>query len=315
MSKEGKIYYPWQETYPRELGLAQSRGLRELPDCAWAFPETDNVLNKWKYQQKQITVNTVVVSPNEGELPMRAMSYLIGAAQLADNLKKGGWHIAMTRIINPCYLNVYCDEGNLRYQLAYGQNLLENMRTWIEHNIPDIADIPLVIDQGSPITDSIQSNADVYAANIHDKTYSVLTERITNHSGFNDRAAVYLMAHPFAWQYAQTTEPLFFQKAEGDAVINYMPQSEMLFLTTMKQAEIEIQPERSNVVTLISRRLINAPYYFLKEDEPPTSWLVQATDIQNYMTDLRPRAGHMHYAEILANLGYIRTIMQNNGRR
>src|SRR4030042_2138784 len=167
MTKEHtKIYYPWQERNLIELSLIKQGGLKILPDCDWLFPGTGEILESWIEQQKPIMVNTVIVSPNEGELPLRAMCYLLGAAQTMSALKTRDFNTKALRVINPCHLNVYCDGGNLDYQLSYGERLVRNFNEWINRHFPDLTDIQIILDQGEHISDSLLADARHYASKI-----------------------------------------------------------------------------------------------------------------------------------------------------
>jgi len=312
MSKERKekIYYPWQDRYPKELGLVRPGELRILPDCAWIFPQTEEILEKWKNRHNSVIINTVVVSPNEGELPLRVMSYLLGAAQMIQSLRRFGLKVDGLRVINPGYLNVYCDGGNIGYQLSYGQRLIGDLQNWMKKYFPDLSNVQLILDQGAPIDeDRVMVCARDYVAKINPAILDEAQRRVKDHNAQEDRIALYLLAHPLAWQYEAALD-MFMPRDEGATVINYMPQSEMFYLATMRQAGVQIDPLTSDVVTSISRRIIHTPYYPLREDELTLDWSIDANTLQNTMTNLRPMSGNTHIAEILSCLGHIRAQTQ-----
>lgn len=312
MTEGSKPYYPWQERYPPALGLIPARDRSPLPDNAWRFPDTELILEKWRREQKSVGINMVVVSPNEGELPLKVLSYLLGGLQTAKALRNVGIHISTVRIINPCYLNHVCNDGDLDYQLAYGKNFIEQLKSWIGKHLPGMSDLEVVLDQGAVVQKDKHSGEIDMTLNLikKKKLYEILLPRMTTHgSGTEQDLALYVLGHPQAWQYTQGG--MFISRGSEQGTINCMPQSEMLFLLAMSEMGVDIDPQASGIVTLISQRAVSAPYYQIIVNEPLLDWGVTANDMQNMSGCLRRNSGNHKTAEVLRSLGYLRFFLQN----
>lgn len=355
--QEQRFRYPWQEQYFSELGLVppgkelnKLEGILCLPDCGGLLPESGVVLQEWKKANTPIGLNIVVVSPNEGDLPLRVLSYLATACQTIQALSNFGLTVTTLRIINPCYLNVLCNGGNVNYQIQYGEQLKNQFVLWMKKHFPYLltTGVEVVLDQGVNVLDQgIDSNgilqyARNFAAEIAYRNlelWETLLQRSENNSyqqgspqeeamilDNEDRTAVYVSAHPLAWQYTQTqkNELLFkARKVKVGGVINFMPQSELLFLKAMQYGGIPISPTESGVVTTVSRMIIHPPYYPLMtelegeklKDSLALRWDINATDLQNLLTSMKRFSGCYEGAEILDCLGHLRALLQESNRQ
>ena len=313
MSTENTLY-PWQQLYPNKIGLLPRGDLDILPDCAWIMPGTAKALNQWRDGNMFAQMNIVLVSPNEGNLPMRSLSYVINALRIIRSLKTTGINLNRLRIINPCYLNVYGDGGDLNRQLRSGQEFGDNLKKWIEESVVDLKDLEISIDTGKEIPEDKElfKKSHDFTSRVEVETTRSILGRVNNHSQTGQSAALYLYGHPIAWQYKQD-ERLFDAKQKSSSVVNFMPQSELLFLLAMKQAGVILSPEKGGVVTIVSKNIISAPYYFLESREPLLDWSnISQSAIQTLRQQFKktPLAGSLHGKEIMGSLGNILKFIQ-----
>lgn len=256
----------WENEYQsrlQEAGLSIIQGrLSPFPDCRYFFDQSDKLLSQWKAEKKPISINVVVVSPNNGQLPLRTISYLAGAINTISQLQQNGFDVKRLTIINPCHINAFCDfaSTNLEYQLVYGQQIQSYASQLAEINN---VKIDVVLNQGNEIDAQHKDEAIVLSERLRTspEVFDLLNERMTAHGGVShDSWLYYLASHPSAWGY---TNNGFFQPApEEFGIINYMPLSEQAFLWAMAMAGIKLSPEQTRVVTVLSDKFISAPYYF-----------------------------------------------------
>lgn len=276
--------YAWQLEHPRALGLVSARDL-ELPDCRWVTPNTTILLDQLRTVSSgtPVEMNIVIVSPNEGQLPLRTMAYVINTARNIRTLRSKGIPVNTVRVINPCHLNAFCDDGNAESQIAYGKQFMAGMTSWVYERFPDLQDLGWMLDQGFPIDGNLNElmvRARQYASQIgHTDLFQSVITRMERHGGQSeDVAALYLLGHPYAWRYSP--DGLMFNGRVGNSVsLNYLPQSEMLYLRTMNDAGVDISGVTRSIGTMVSNQIVHAPYLWISESEPPLNWQIDQTDL------------------------------------
>lgn len=339
--REESYRYPWQKTYIEELGLR--RVLIGDPKLnialpALVFPETLTTLEQWRREGNPITINTVVVSPNSGTPTLRVLTYLHEALMVAVALRKLGFQVDSLRIINPCYLNVLCNGGNLGYQKRSGIVLAENLRRWITNYHELQTNFEIDLDQGAEIDENMLPQliefARKFALALDPDIFQQFVEKWQRHRYDSDgqettnldpedATSLYILAHPEAWQYYESTEgQLFGFRPRAGCVLNYMPQSELPFVDAMIRAGVQVRQD-DKVGTAFSIKHISPPYYPLRPDEPclPSGWWWRKFKVkylvnylQNLMTELRRSSGSHSVAEMLDCLGDFRASLQERCR-
>jgi hypothetical protein len=307
----------WSRPYATKLKLEDGKTSQiGLPDCAWTFPDTGEVLSQWADSKRKVELNLVIVSPDNGELPIRALSYTAGAMEAASALLAKGIQVRWLRMINPCYLNAYCDDGNLTNQLAHGGKFAETLAKFKER-LTDLRGVEIKLDQGKPII-AVTDQAKKLGATLQTESLDILRERMNRHAQNpdEDKLTLYAWAHAPAWRYAR--DPQIFDNREDEtSSVNYMPRSEMSFVNALSNAGIDVTPTATDTVSIFSNRIRHAPYLPIGSapDEPRLAWNLSAADLSSINSQLSKNCGDPRRAEILSCTRHLQSFMQKISRR
>lgn len=332
-SPESEKGMSWKERYCDQLRNLGWRFATDIRDgrinsafVAANDSEAPKLLDSWRMNNNPVEISIVIVPPNGNltDLPARALSYAASALNFTSSLRKSGVVIDRLRIMSPCHANIYANGGNLDSQIAHARKMQKIVEAYKENYLPELSDVRITLDTGSPITQSVEQQL-LPRVNYIQNEYPDIAEdlsRISQHYNVNGNAGhlmdenqrplAYLLAHPPAWGYSK--EVILFDK-NGERRINYMPASELRYLTYMKRIEGKawIPSQDKQIATVISAKQTRAPYHAILKpeqvwgNEPTIGDLAQEDSIlQTALNRLRHYSGRIDVAEVIANLNQLK---------
>lgn len=282
--------------------------------------KTPELIERWKASREPVEMSIVAVMPNSGmsDLPARSLAYAATALSLTDTMQRRGVNVDTLRIVSPCKINAFCNSGDKDQQVESAKRFKDLVSAYKTTYLPQLDAVNVTLDTGIAISDDTVIELTRRAQQIKDahpdvamNLASVAQRYVHNENVDNgmDPSLVpltYLLAHPEAWGYSD--EEVLFGR-NGQRRINFMPASELRYLSAMKKAEgVWIPTLDKAISTMISAKQRTAPYYPNKGViQEPTLGDLRDERLNAHIDKLRPHTGRTEIAEVITNLNQLKT--------
>lgn len=287
--RDGKGEYPkWSTNYINKLRSNYQwklvrPGSQEDGSNITAYYDaiTPELLSKWRATREAIEVSIVAVTSDTQihDLPARLLGYASSALNLSGlAIADWGVNIGALRIMSPCYINQYCDGGDLERKLDNAQKLQQLVSDYKERYYPHLDGLEVTLDVGNPIDQEVAERLKPKLEQIQVEHPALVAELNSVANRYTDEDTttrtieqsllplVYLLAHPEAWGYGD--DEIVYSR-NGVRRINYMPHSELRYLDYMSRiGNLWTYAEGHEITTMLARKYITAPYYLNGKTEP-----------------------------------------------
>lgn len=255
--------------------IAQSSHSLVVVDEVYYDIDTPNQLRTWQQTQMPVELSIVAVMPNKDivRLPVGALSYAATALDAISNLKAKSINVGTLRIISPCHINEYCAGGNLQKQLQNAAIYQKLVLGYKDAYYPELAGVAVTLDTGKEIDNKVVASIQEKINQLQQQQPDVLAMLVSKLSGRAERhkkgnvdrpidekflTIAYLLAHPEAWGYSD--DDILFAK-NGEQRINFMPASELSYLSDITKVNRIWSEANNHIVTAISKKQITPPYH------------------------------------------------------